>query len=265
MIVREFDDRTLMAFADGELDDETAAAVEKAMETDDDLAGRVALFLDTRVRAKEALQPLLDEPVPEALGQSVRRMADEAKQRGASRDEGTARVVVSGLPGGRVLPLRQRRWVMPLAASVAAAAVAVVFGIGGYLAGIGTGGAPQGLGVAGLDSPALSEALGRVASGEQAVLADSGDRIRAVASFRDANGALCREFEVDTAAGSSVVSVACRADGAWSVRFAVVAPVRDGGYAPASSMEALDAYLASAGAHEPLSREDEAEALGTGR
>ena len=70
---------------------------------------------------------------------------------------------------------------------------------------------------------------------------------------------------MDTAAGSSVVSVACRADGAWSVRFAVVAPVRDGGYAPASSMEALDAYLASAGAHEPLSPADEAAALAAGR
>ncbi|WP_342241468.1 anti-sigma factor family protein [Inquilinus sp. OTU3971] len=261
MIAREFDDRTLMAFADGELDDETAAAVEKAMETDDDLAGRVALFLDTRARAKESLQPLLDEPVPEALGQSVRRMVDEAKQRGVSRDEGAAHVAAPGAAGGRALPLRQRRWIVPLAASVAA----IAFGVGGYLAGVGTGDAPQGLSVAGLGSPALSEALGRVASGEDSVLAGSGDRIRAVASFRDANGVLCREFEVDTAAGSSVVSVACRADGAWSVRFAVVAPVRDGGYAPASSMEALDAYLASAGAHEPLSREDEAEALGKGR
>lgn len=258
MIAREFDDRTLMAFADGELDDETAAAVEKAMETDDDLAGRVALFLDTRVQAKDALRPLVEEPVPAALGRSVRRMVDEAKQPGVSRDDGTARVVA---PGGRVLPLRQQRWIMPLAASVAA----IAFGIGGYLAGVGTGDAPYGLAVAGLGSPALSEALGRVASGEGSVLAGSGDRIRAVASFRDANGALCREFEVDTAGGSSVVSVACRADGAWSVRFAVVAPVRDGGYAPASSMEALDAYLASAGAHEPLSREDEAAALAAGR
>jgi anti-sigma factor RsiW len=253
MIAREFDDRTLMAFADGELDDETAAAVEQAMEIDDDLAGRVALFLDTRLQAKDALRPLVEEPVPEALGRSVQQMIDEAKSK-----PGPAAHTSAIAAAGRTRPSPTRRpWIVPLAASLAA----VVFGLGGYLIGMGGRDAPQGFAVAGLSSPALSEALGRVPSGGNAVLAGSGDRLRAVASFRDAGGALCREFEVDTAAGSSVVSVACRADGTWSVRFAVVAPVRNGGYAPASSMEALDAYLASAGAHEPLSPADEAAAL----
>lgn len=256
MIARAFDDRTLMAFADGELDDETAAAVEQAMATDDDLAGRVALFLDTRTQAKDALRPLVEEPVPEALGRSVRQMIDEAK----SRPGTAAPAGVIGTAGRRVPSPTRRPWIVPLAASLAA----VVFGIGGYLIGMGGRDASQGFAVAGLSSPALSEALGRVRSGEDAVLAGSGDRLRAVASFRDAGGALCREFEVDSA-DSSVVSVACRTDGAWSVRFAVVAPVRDGGYAPASSMEALDAYLASAGAHEPLSPADEAAALAAGR
>ena len=37
-----FDDETLMAFADGELDDATTQAVERAMETDDALVMRVA-------------------------------------------------------------------------------------------------------------------------------------------------------------------------------------------------------------------------------
>ncbi|MGK9168139.1 hypothetical protein KXR53_17650 [Inquilinus limosus] len=257
MTARAFDDQTLMAFADGELDDETAAAVEKAIETDDELAGRVALFLETRGRAKEALAPLLEEPVPEALSRSVRRMADEARSRGAPSDGGE---VVRVLPatGRRAPSLRHRPWAMPLAASFAA----IVFGLGGYLVGIGVQGTPQGLEMAGLSSPAISEALGRVASGETAVLAGSNDRLRAIASFRDAGGALCREFEVDTAGGATVISVACRSNDAWSVRFAVAAPAGEGGYAPASSTEALDAYLAAIGAHEPLSREDEAKALG---
>lgn len=252
MIAREFDDQTLMAFADGELDDETAAAVETAMATDDDLAGRVALFLDTRIQAKDALRPLAEEPVPEALGRSVQRMVDEAKSR-----QPTAAPAGAIVAAGRTRPSPTRRpWIMPLAASLAA----IAFGLGGYLIGMGGRDAPQGFAVVGLSSPALSEALGRVPSGGDAVLAGSGDRLRAVASFRDAGGVLCREFEVDSA-DSSVVSVACRTDGAWSVRFAVVAPLRDGGYAPASSMEALDAYLASAGALEPLSPADEAAAL----
>ncbi|MGO1080453.1 anti-sigma factor family protein [Inquilinus sp. CA228] len=252
MTARAFDDRTLMAFADGELDDETAAAVEQAMATDDDLAGRVALFLDTRIQAKDALRLLVEEPVPEALGRSVQRMIDEAKARpGPAAQVGTIAVA-----GRTRHALTRRPWIVPLAASVAA----IAFGLGGYLIGVGGRDAPQGFVVAGLSSPALSEALGRVPSGGDAVLAGSGDRLRAVASFRDAGGVLCREFEVDSA-DSSVVSVACRTDGAWSVRFAVVAPLRDDGYAPASSMEALDAYLAAAGAHESLSPADEAAAL----
>ncbi|MGK9235549.1 hypothetical protein KXS07_28125 [Inquilinus limosus] len=260
MTARAFDDQTLMAFADGELDDETAAAVEKAIETDDELAGRVALFLETRGRAKEALAPLLEEPVPEALSRSVRRMADEARPRSTPPDgDDVMRVTVPPrATGRRAASLRHRPWAMPLAASLAA----IVFGLGGYLVGTGGRGTPQGLEVAGLGSPAISEALGRVASGEDAVLAGTGDRLRAIASFRDANGALCREFEVDGAGGATVISVACRSDGAWSVRFAVAAPAGEGGYAPASSMEALDAYLAAIGAQEPLSREDEAAALG---
>jgi len=258
MISREFDDETLMAFADGELDEETAAAVEKAMETKDDLARRVELFLQTRVQAKAALGPLLEEPVPERLSQSVRRMIDEAKRRGFPSDDSEApRVVALKANDNRVPSPSQRSWIIPLAASL----LAVVFGIGGYLAGIGTQDVPQGLEIAGLNSPALSEALGQVASGEEAFLAGSDDRMRVNATFRDETGALCREFEIDSADRSAVVSVACRSNDAWAVNFAVVAPAGGGGYAPASSTEALDSYLAATGAHEPLSREDEVAAL----
>jgi anti-sigma factor RsiW len=258
MISREFDDETLMAFADGELDEETAAAIEKAMETNDDLARRVALFLETRVQAKDALRPLLEEPVPERLSQSVRRMIDDARQRGIPSDNDEApRAVALKANDNRVPSLLERSWIMPLAASL----VAIVFGIGGYFVGIGIQGVPEGLEVAGLNSPALSETLRQVASGEEAVLAGSTDRIRVVASFRDESGALCREFEIDSANRSTVISVACRSNDRWAVNFAVVAPSGDGGYAPASSMEALDTYLATTGAREPLSREDEAAAL----
>lgn len=258
MIAREFDDETLMAFADGELDDETAAAIEEAMEANVEFARRVALFLETRVQAKEALRPLLEEPVPEALSHSVQRMIDEARQRSRLSDGGkTPRVVAFKARTKPPTQLSRRSWILPLAASL----VAVLFGIGGYLIGVGSQDLPHGLEVAGLNSPALSEALGRVASGDQAVLAGSNDRIRVIATFRDETGSLCREFEIDSAVRSTVISVACRSNDAWAVNFAVVAPAGDGGYAPASSMEALDAYVATTGADAPLSREDEAAAL----
>jgi hypothetical protein len=57
------------------------------------------------------------------------------------------------------------------------------------------------------------------------------------------------------------VAVACHGGGAWDVPFTVAAGQADGGYAPASSLEALDAYLAAVGAGPPLEPAAEREAL----
>ena len=73
----EFDDETLMAFADGELDEKTRQAIERAMDSDEVLVERVALFIRTAALSKQALDPLLDQPVPEALRASVTAMVEE--------------------------------------------------------------------------------------------------------------------------------------------------------------------------------------------
>ncbi|WP_353685213.1 hypothetical protein [Mesorhizobium sp.] len=123
MIRREFADETLMAFADGELDDATAAAIEKAMQPD--IASRVALFLETRIQVKEALMPVLDEPVPDRLSQSVQRMIDEAERRSVpSHASEGARVVAFRARDNQAMRRPQASWIMPLAASL----VAVVLG-----------------------------------------------------------------------------------------------------------------------------------------
>ncbi len=150
-----------------------------------------------------------------------------------------------------------RRWTLPLAASIAA----VVGGIGGYL--LALPGAPEqnSLHVAGINSPALGEALATVASGQEQELPETSQRFRAIATFRDSAGALCREFEVDSPDRSTVISVACRSGNAWQVSFAVVAAGTDAGYAPASSTEALDAYLTAIAAQAPMEEGEEAQAL----
>jgi hypothetical protein len=99
-----------------------------------------------------------------------------------------------------------------------------------------------------------------VPSGERTNVA--GGQFVAIASFRTADGDLCREFEFDAADRTTLVSVACRDGAAWDLRLAVVAPSADAsGYAPASSMETLDAYLMAIGADAPLSAEEEAAAI----
>ena len=92
------------------------------------------------------------------------------------------------------------------------------------------------------------------------------DRLELIASFRNGDGQLCREFEFDRPGRQTIVSVACHPGssdaGSWSTQLAVLAPPSEGsGYAPASSLETLDAYLGAIHAGPPMSDDDEAVAL----
>lgn len=260
---KDFSDETLMAFADGELDEAEATAVEAAIDADPALAERVALFMETRAMVGAALKPLADEPVPPALEAAVRRSIEAARSgdlgtaaASTAAEEATTATVVAFRPRP-TQNLSFARFALPLAASLAV----IVAGAAGYFAGRGGSEGTSGLQVAGLDRPALTSVLESVGSGEQISLGQGGQRFRAIATFRDDAGTLCREFEVDAADGNTVVSVACRPDAGWTVNFAVVAPGVQGGYAPASSTESLDAYLGAIGAGDPISAEEEREAL----
>ena len=83
--------------------------------------------------------------------------------------------------------------------------------------------------------------------------------LRTIATFTDASATLCREFEVD--GPLTTVAVACRNGAEWRVAIAIDAPPANDGYAPASSLAALDAFLGSIDAGPPLPPEAEAEAL----
>lgn len=255
MTDQEFDDETLMRFADGELDDETSASLAEAMETDEALAARVALFVETRVAAQTALKPLLDEPVPGDLAASVERMI--AERQAAAAGQPTRDAAVLPFPPRSPARMGARRFALPLAASIAA----VLGGLGGYLLATQGGPADGALDIAGLGNPALGATLLTAASGEALDLPESNERFRAIATFRDSAQVLCREFEVDTAGGDTVISVACLSGQEWTLRFAVASPAGDSGYAPASSTAALDAYLAAIEAAAPMGAAEETEAL----
>lgn len=249
MTEHSFSDETLMAFADGELSPDEAAAVEQAMETDEALALKVAGFLESRLQSQKALKALLDEPVPDALSKSVQEMVDRQ-----DAEAGDNVVAFPAKPQGTATGTP--RWALPLAASVALVAGA----LGGFIAGQSGGDAPGDLKMADLSQPAITQALTTVASGKETSLGRN-ERFRAIATYKDESGALCREFEVDHADKSTVVAVACRIQKTWQVQFTVVAAQNSKGYAPASSHEALNAYLSAVGAGEPMSEETEQSAL----
>lgn len=243
---RIFDDETLMAFADGELDAETSARIEAAMETDDSLVEKVAGFMESRARAADALKPLIDEPVPETLMRTVRAMVDNADATKAADN------VVAFQP--RTAP-NSWRWAMPLAASLAV----IVAGAGGYLAGRASSPSQGGGTVAQLDDPAISKALDTAPSGNE--VGTGFGTMKLVSSFRDEAGGLCREFELS--GPSNVVTIACRSNGRWDMRLAVATPTTGTDYVPAGATETIDAYLATIHAGAPLSEAEEAEALGS--
>ncbi|MFN5998655.1 MAG: zf-HC2 domain-containing protein [Paracoccaceae bacterium] len=242
------DDERLMAYADGALSPDEAAEVEQAIAADEALAAKAAAFADSRTMVKRALGAA--PPVSDKLAATIRAMAeaDAAKRQAPT---GSAQVIDLA-SRRRTVPF----WQLPIAASVALA----VGVFGGW---IGKPPADEigGIAVAVVDETALVEALAAVKSGERTEIGN-GVAFTAIASFRDGDGQLCREFEQDRAGGDTVVAVACRAEEAWSVRFAVAAPASDDtGYAPASSLDTLDAWLSAIEAGAPLSDAEEADAL----
>ncbi|ANP91947.1 anti-sigma factor family protein [Rhizobium leguminosarum] len=240
MSKKDFDDETLMAFADGELDETQSRALEEALASNEALCERLAVFLDSRQLVGDALKPLIDEPVPEALFASVRRMADEVRHQKPQDN------VVSFRPKQQQQTMR--RWLVPVAASL----VAIVTGVVGFALGrINPSASNSGAEIAAV--------LDREVSGRDVTLSSPETVLHVVASFRDERGELCREYELKQPK-SSTLTVACRQNGAWATRLALTSAKADG-YVPASSQETIDAYLASIQAGEPLSPEEEREVL----
>jgi len=241
-------DETVMRYVDGELDAAACAEIEAALASDPDLGARIELFAVTRRTARDAMRPLLDEPVPPALHAAVAAMVADATSGTAARTS-----ITRDRPASILSPANDWRW------RAAAACIAlVVGGAAGYVAGSKQG--PEGLEIAAVDGNAVASALGSVPTGGESALPDD-VRFRAVSSFRDRDATLCREFELNLAKSGVVTAVACREADRWNMRFAVRMPASKDGYAPASASEALDAYLASIGAGEALDATDETNAL----
>lgn len=239
----DLDDPVLMAYADGALEPEEAARVAAAAEADPAIAARIAMFRETGalLGGLGAARPL--EPLSDDLARRVEQTLADA--RGADK----------------VVPLHPRPTAWRPAAL--AASVALVVGtVGGIVATLSLTesgpGAPSSLAL--LDAPGIEEVLNRLPAGSRGEA--EGGEVEIIASFLTEDGAFCREFEFDPTDGATIVSVACEENGSWTVRFAVATGGPGGaGYAPASALDTLDAFLGSIGAGPPMSSQDEAARL----
>lgn len=197
------DDATLMAYADGELDEAARAKVEAAIAADPALQARVAAHRELRATVAGAFAGVIDEPVPDRLAAMLQPGA-EVVDFAAARERREARPA----------PRPWRQW-------AAIAATLVVGVLAGRTIEFG--------------SPAIIArdgefvAQGKLAEALDTDLASAGGMVGL--SFRNRAGDYCRTFSADGIAG-----VACRDSGGWGVRTAVTAaPGAAGDYRMAGS------------------------------
>jgi hypothetical protein len=229
----DIDDETLMALADGEITGDAAARLHARIAADPDLAARYAVFTQSAQWVNDAARGDPDAAISSDLGARVREMAATAAPE-----------------SDKVVPLRRptSRWqAMAMAASLA---LVVGLSAGLFLAPDAPETAGPGL------SADVQARLGTLPSGAQAEL-PGGRRVSVIASFIDGTGAFCREYETQGPGAAGYVSVACRADDTWDLRFAMATSAQGDGYAPAASLEALDAFYTATDASAPLDPDEE--------
>lgn len=262
----DFNDETLMAFADGELDDPTSARIARALADDPALAARVEMFRAARKRVADAIKPLATEAVPTGLAQSVAAMIERDRLARTAAAPSTEHEQAAGDPV--VVPFRQRTapprsmpgWLMP----IAAAFVLMVGGSGGYFLGSSLQ-APVPVEFASLDDPGIIQALSEIPSGKAMDEPGTGRTIEPVVSFQLEDGTLCREYKLTAPKAEGVpkgvVSIACHEQNRWKTHLLMASTRPDEGFVPAGSAETIDAYLSSIHAGSPLDGDAEDAAL----
>jgi hypothetical protein len=207
------DDDTLMAYADGELDEAGRQGVEAAMQRDPAVALRVAQHKALRAEVFAAFATILDEAPPPRLLRPLRPLrAAKVVQLDAVRAARAARTAAPE-KGARV-----RHWSWPEWALVAAALV------GGVLAGrflltdwpadrlAAVAGADGTLVARGRLAQALSQQLSQQLSGAGAL----DGRVAIGLSFVSNQGVYCRSFVME-GGGHDLAGLACRSGAQWAI------------------------------------------------
>ncbi|HEX4180072.1 MAG TPA: zf-HC2 domain-containing protein [Caulobacteraceae bacterium] len=218
----------LMAYADGEADSETRAAVEAAMARDGAIRERVEAHRRLRGTMAGAFRPSLSEPVPERLLAAARGERSQRPSRPAEIVDLAAVRARKTKP--KAPPAPSRAWLQ-----WAALAACVVVGV--FVA--------RGLGQPGV-TPMIGDRHGELMA--QGALARALDLqiagqepppnpvVRIGVSFHSADRTFCRTFQV--LRGEALAGVACRAPNGWQVRATAASTgesVNAGGYRTAAS------------------------------
>jgi hypothetical protein len=237
-----FTDEQLMAYADGASDVMLTSQIEAAMKKNKSVADRIELFRSSSSILKSAFQPLNNPSADSKLIGMIKRSEEDYTA------DNLATSTIVQFPKQR--NHKSQFWQQSIAASVMLA-----IGLGG---GYTLGGArfdQSDSFVAGTVSESLDLALTTLASGESESFGETG--VVMIASFRNANGMLCREFEVSTSTVNKSVVIACNSGKQWQTVLQVALPYDNNSFMPAGGHKSVEAYLQAAGMTEPLSIEEE--------
>lgn len=236
-----FDDRTLMAFVDGELAPDDRARVEAALATEPELRARTAALDGVRTAARDAF-PITVDPGDAALTARIRAHAAGASPR---------RFVTERLFAPRLR--RPALW-----AGLAAAGFAAGIGVGWF----GSGSTSAGL-VLHPGGMIANKGLVRVLDTRRAGDGADANGRRVNLTFRATGGEWCRTFVADR---DGLAGLACRQDGHWQARVVTPwsAPKSEIRTAAAETPPAILAEVDALIVGETLGTEAEADLLGTG-
>jgi anti-sigma factor ChrR (cupin superfamily) len=227
-----FSDETLMAYADGELDAATRAAVESALTTDPRVACRIEEHKALRSRLQAAYADELQEATPESLlavlqGGDAKSPAIVSDIGDARRDAGSRAHVVHRRA-------RWSRWQLP-----GAMAASLLVGVGVTILTLRE---PQSISAehgAMVARGTLANALSDHLGGDRS----TGTGVQIGLTFVSRSGSYCRLFTLKDASSSGV---ACRQAGAWHIE--VLAQVAD----TQAKDSSADTYRTAASAIPPV-------------
>jgi hypothetical protein len=193
-----YEDETLMAYVDGELDAKLRGEIAAALENDPALARRVEQQRVLRAKVSGAFAKVLSQPVPERLSRAARREnAQEPPGKRGNVLQFPARTARA--PGA---PWRAREWVA-MAASLMLGAL-----ISWQLL------APRAPIVAGKDSLVAQGELDRALDSQLASEQRGEESVLVGLTFKARDGNYCRSFEMPA---TRTAGLACRAGSDWQV------------------------------------------------
>ncbi len=225
-------DDTLMAYADGELDDAGRRQVDQAMQTDPGIAARVRQHQELRQKVQRAYARLLEAPLPPQLTEIFTRSAKRGPTTPAAPRpkvvhldsvRATRRQPGATPPPASVLARGWPQWV--------ALAATLALGIaGGILAVTSFHSETQ---FAAVNGNGLLRANGKLDAALDTQLASAPQprgSLRVGVSFVSREGQYCRAFELGAGAG-----LACRAGAGWNIPVFVEGQGAAGSYRPVGS------------------------------